>query len=81
MNVEECKFFAPCGLCTYKNCECTALKNEKETLSCWSYHIENGKPVCWGTRNREECTCGGNAYRCDFYPDRAMSIKAARGIR
>lgn len=23
--------------------------------------------VCWGTREREECTCGGDKRKCNFY--------------
>lgn len=24
--------------------------------------------VCWGTREKDECTCGGDKSKCDFYP-------------
>lgn len=24
---------------------------------------------CWGTRERDECSCGGNRRKCDFYPE------------
>lgn len=24
---------------------------------------------CWGTRERDECSCGGDRTRCDFYPE------------
>ena len=24
---------------------------------------------CWGTKEREECSCGGDKTRCDFYPE------------
>lgn len=24
--------------------------------------------VCWGTKERDECKCGGDKSRCDFYP-------------
>ena len=24
--------------------------------------------ICWGTKELEECTCGGNELECNFYP-------------
>ena len=24
--------------------------------------------VCWGTAERDACSCGGNKSKCDFYP-------------
>lgn len=24
---------------------------------------------CWGTKEREECSCGGDRKKCDFYPE------------
>lgn len=26
--------------------------------------------VCYGTKEREECTCGGDKHRCNFYPEK-----------
>lgn len=34
---------------------------------CDYYHVEYGKPRCWGTKEKEECSCGGNKNRCNFY--------------
>lgn len=32
--------------------------------------------ICNGTREREECTCGGNPIKCDFYPSvRAKALE------
>lgn len=25
--------------------------------------------VCWGTKEADECTCGGDSTKCDFYPE------------
>lgn len=25
--------------------------------------------VCWGTRETDECSCGGDRTKCDFYPE------------
>jgi hypothetical protein len=30
-------------------------------------YIEVG--VCWGTRERDRCSCCGDEAKCDFYPD------------
>lgn len=43
----------------------------------YTYHPLTGKPmghnvdvgVCNGTRERDECSCGGNETKCDFYPE------------
>lgn len=29
--------------------------------------IESEIGVCWGTKEREECNCGGDKSKCDFY--------------
>ena len=45
---------------------------------CSAHHIEkhyhNGylcrvKQECWGTRERDECSCDGDRTKCDFYPE------------
>lgn len=36
---------------------------------CNSFHTETGEPRCWGTREKDECSCGGDRARCDFYPE------------
>lgn len=41
---------------------------------CTCYHAERnfiGKiGVCWGTKECEACSCGGDESKCDFYPDK-----------
>ena len=42
----------------------------------YTYHPLSGRPiahdievgVCWGTKECDECDCGGDMARCDFYP-------------
>ena len=34
---------------------------------CTSFRKEFGRNVCYGTKEREECTCGGNKNKCNFY--------------
>lgn len=43
----------------------------------YTYHPLTGRPiahdievgVCWGTRECDECDCGGDRLKCDFYPE------------
>ena len=43
----------------------------------YTYHPLTGTPiahdikvgVCWGTKECDECGCGGDMTRCDFYSD------------
>ena len=43
----------------------------------YTYHPFTGQPiahdvevgVCWGTKETDECSCGGDRTKCDFYPE------------
>ena len=52
-----------------KKCDCYDVAEE---LVGW-YTPNSPKMVlksrCFGTREREECTCGGDRSKCDFYPE------------
>lgn len=37
--------------------------------SCW--HCG----TCWGTKEREECSCNGDEYKCDFYPEKRKEVE------
>lgn len=37
---------------------------------CSSYHIEFGRPCCYGTKEKDMCACGGDEAKCDFYPEK-----------
>jgi len=43
-------------------------------MACKCYHAERnfiGKiGVCWGTKECEACSCGGDERKCDFYEDK-----------
>ena len=43
-------------------------------MPCKCYHADKnflGKiGVCWGTKDCEACSCGGNESKCDFYEDK-----------
>ena len=36
---------------------------------CNAYHTRRGKGICWGTKDCDPCSCGGDESRCDFYPE------------
>ena len=54
-------------------CDCYHTK----TTTRYTYNQWTGSPiahdievgVCWGTREADECNCGGDMRKCDFYPD------------
>jgi hypothetical protein len=56
-----------------KKCDCYHLQPKLR----YTYHPLSGRPiphnidvgVCWGTKETEECNCGGDRTKCDFYPD------------
>lgn len=44
-------------------------------MKCDCYHVIEKKPgkfngECWGTKEREFCTCEGITENCNFYPER-----------
>lgn len=50
-------------------------------MRCESYHIretcDGYVPVCWGTKEMEECHCGNSRLECTFYPEVRKRAKAA----
>ena len=56
-----------------KKCDCYHL----QPATRYTYHPLTGRPiahdveigVCWGTRECDECSCGGDQTKCDFYPE------------
>lgn len=46
-------------------------------MVCDCYHVIEEKPgkfrgECWGTKEREFCTCEGMTESCNFYPERRV---------
>ena len=39
---------------------------------CNSYYKEFGKERCYGTKEMEECSCGGDEAKCNFYPTKRI---------
>ena len=56
-----------------KKCDCYHTELHRR----YTYNPMTGAPighdvevgVCWGTKECEECSCGGNETKCDFYPE------------
>ena len=48
---------------------CGAHMDNHYWVCCHAYHTGWGRPVCYGTKEREECTCGGDMRKCDFYEE------------
>ena len=54
-------------------CDCYHIEKKRQ----YTYHPITGDPighdvyvgVCWGTKECEECSCGGDKIQCDFYPE------------
>ena len=65
-----------------KKCDCYHLRKAIR----YTYHPLSGRPiphdaevgVCWGTRECDECNCGGDRTKCDFYPE--VREKANEGV-
>ena len=53
------------------NCDCYRIESKRNTTV----------GVCWGTKEMDECSCGGDKSKCDFYPDiRSKAAKAEKKI-
>ena len=54
-------------------CDCYHTRTKRQ----YTYNPMTGDPighnigvgVCWGTKECEECSCGGDRTNCDFYPE------------
>lgn len=53
-------------------------------MICSSYHtlcLTSNPPIyvgeCWGTKEKENCKCGGEESKCDFYPEKREAALAA----
>ena len=56
-----------------KKCNCYHIQSEKRYI----YDRNTGEPmpyivdqgVCFGTKECDHCSCGGDMTKCDFYPE------------
>lgn len=59
-------------------CDCYHIQTERQhtyhiTAVPVYYDAEVG--VCWGTKERDQCSCGGDRTKCDFYPEVRQKAK------
>ena len=46
-----------------------AASANKIKPKCQCYRTEYGNNVCYGTKEKEICSCGGDRHKCDFYEE------------
>lgn len=57
-------------------CDCYRVRNEIKGWIDQDTPIEEQVTRCFGTREADICTCGGDESKCNFYPSvRARAIK------
>lgn len=44
---------------------------------CWHQYPLTGRTVCWGTKEIDDCKCGGDETLCDFYPETRIKALSA----
>lgn len=69
-----------------KRCECYREQTERYYYSEFErgFTMAEGRTlpqfenqtygVCWGTKERDRCGCGGDVTMCDFYPEKREKI-------
>ena len=66
-----------------KKCDCYHTQQKTR----YTYNQFTGSPiphdvevgVCWGTKETDECNCGGDETKCDFYPE--VRVKAKKELK
>lgn len=64
---DNCKYIVNISNVTPHCPICGAKMLNYQDAPCECYHIENGEIVCWGTKEKDHCSCGGDKRLCDFY--------------
>lgn len=67
--------------------KCNCYHTQKKTR--YTYNPITGSPiahdvevgVCWGTKETDECNCGGDRTQCDFYPEVRKKGRESIGIQ
>lgn len=52
-----------------KKCDCYKVIERQYFSYPDSIYIYETKDICKGTKEMEECSCGGDRRKCDFYPE------------
>ena len=66
-------------------CDCYHIENVRQ----YTYHPVTREPighdigigVCWGTKEMDECDCGGDKIKCDFYPEVREKAERVENIK
>lgn len=58
-------------------CDCYHTRDKRIRESFYGKAIRELIGECWGTRERDECACGGDPSKCDFYPEKRKKYKGA----
>lgn len=53
----------PAPYCAYCGCY---MRNWQGKI-CDCFHMDYNRPCCWGTKEKDTCSCEGDMTRCDFY--------------
>ena len=51
-----------------------------QNLICEFFDHVYGHDVCYGTKELEECSYGGDRRKCDFYEEVRLKASAAEGV-
>lgn len=62
-----------------KKCECYHTKATFKPYSRDTFYADV-VGVCWGTKERDECSCGGDRAKCDFYPEYREQSKTEKRV-
>lgn len=55
-------------------CSCWRVETHSRQVGITGEMITKNRFVCNGTKEREECTCGGDPRKCDFYPEKRRPV-------
>lgn len=60
-------------------CDCYCITEKKEArydmLGNFSHYLIKKVGQCWGTKECDECNCGGDRTKCDFYTENRTQSK------
>ena len=47
---------------------CKCFHKEEEVIYFTDHTVSHLVGVCWGTKEKDQCSCNGDQLKCDFYP-------------
>lgn len=51
-------------------CDCYNVRTRARTIFGGAFRVDERYGVCYGTKECDECSCGGDPAKCDFYPEK-----------